>query len=372
MSSDFDGETLALVERCVVDELTERLQTSRPSAAELIERVEDELGLKARWDLQAAIERVVANRAYSADLRAYLGDLVETGELHTALAGKTERDRAVQSGIDELLRESQAYLHSEAFQELVRFMARFREYSPYNNLLVKTQKPACEFFATARHWRESFRRRLIEDARPLVILQPRGPVLLVYDLDQTEGPPLPEELETFATFEGTYDSEWLDRIVENAGRHYGIRIDFKPLSSTLAGFATTRRRVNDCKMRIAIHDGLDAASQFGVVCHELAHILLGHLGNDADRWWPSRYALDKQSIEVEAEATAWIVISRLGLTGSSPQYVSRYLRGGQVPAGVSVDHIGRVAGKLLEMATRSLPTRELGAPGRRAAGRGME
>ena len=64
------------------------------------------------------------------------------------------------------------------------------------------------------------------------------------------------------------------------------------------------------KMRIAIHAELDPPSRYGVVCHELAHILLGHLGTDADYWWPSRMNLDHKTVEIEAEATAYIVTSQ--------------------------------------------------------------
>ena len=88
-------------------------------------------------------------------------------------------------------------------------------------------------------------------------------------------------------------------------------------------------------MRIVVHSGLDDPSRFGVMCHELAHVLLGHLGNDDDRWWPNRWALDLGSIEVEAEAAAFIATWRLGLRGSSARYVSRYMPAGEVPQGIS-------------------------------------
>src|SRR5258706_9473344 len=83
---------------------------------------------------------------------------------------------------------------------------------------------------------------------------------------------------------------WLSSAVENAAGHR-IRVDFKTLSSTNSGFATLAVGANEWKMRIAIHDGLDGPSRFGVLCHELAHILLGHLGTDWDQWWPGRLNL---------------------------------------------------------------------------------
>lgn len=62
-----------------------------------------------------------------------------------------------------------------------------------------------------------------------------------------------------------------------------------------------------------MHDSLDPRSRFATLCHELAHIYFGHLGGDGDGWWPSRINLDQSTVEIEAEAVAYIVSIRLGL-----------------------------------------------------------
>jgi len=112
-------------------------------------------------------------------------------------------------------------------------------------------------------------------------------------------------------------------------------------------------------MRIAVHDELDGPSRFGVLCHELAHILLGHLGSEYDNWWPGRRRLGRAAVEVEAEAVAWIVTTRLGLVGSSAEYVSRHLTcNGSTPAGVSPDMIAKVAGQIERMATQKVTPRK--------------
>jgi hypothetical protein len=155
-------------------------------------------------------------------------------------------------------------------------------------MLVRIQNPSCSFYATETDWVRRFERHLKEDARPMLILAPMHPVMLVYDLDQTDGKELPKELSRFAHFEGdSWNPNWLHRTVENAKVRDRIRIDFKTLSSTNAGFATLARGDADSKMRIAIHETLDDRSRYGVICHELAHIYLGHLGTDNDYWWPA-------------------------------------------------------------------------------------
>jgi hypothetical protein len=104
-------------------------------------------------------------------------------------------------------------------------------------------------------------------------------------------------------------------------------------------------------------DGLDDPSRFGVLCHKLAHISLGHLGTDRDQWWPSRLNLDRRTVEIEAEAVAHIVTNHLGLQGSSAEDVSRHLKGGEVPSSVSVDYIAKVAGHIEQMATGKMQPR---------------
>jgi len=126
----------------------------------------------------------------------------------------------------------------------------------------------------------------------MLILAPMHPVMLVYDLDQTDGP-LPEGLKQFAQFEGEWKPRWLEQTVRNAAVHDRIRVSFKSLSSTNAGFAAVARGTDRWKMRIVIHNELDQPSRSGVLCHELAHIYLGHLGSDKDRWWAGRSELDR-------------------------------------------------------------------------------
>src|SRR5437773_10718864 len=112
-------------------------------------------------------------------------------------------------------------------------------------------------------------------------------------------------------------------------------------------------------MRIVVHSGLDETSRFGVLCHELAHVLSGHLGCDWDQWWPARGNLDHATVEIEAEAAAYIVASRFGLSGSSAAYLSRHLKDqAVVPPTVSLDTIAKVAGYIERMARELMPPRQ--------------
>ena len=100
-----------------------------------------------------------------------------------------------------------------------------------------------------------------------------------------------------------------------------ILVQFKSLSSTNAGIATTRLSDSTYKMRIVIHDKLDDRSRYSVICHELAHIYLGHLGTDKDNWWPCRINLTHSTVEIEAEAVSYIVTLRVGLKSPSDSFL---------------------------------------------------
>lgn len=347
-------DSFALIRDAVADLLSRNMQ---PSANELLSFLESTFGWAVRYDLPDVIDAMEDDHKYTWAIREYLRSISKSGALFRALRGEGAPDQDVVSTIDALVQQSKRYRDTKAFSEMIDFIALFREYSPYNNMLVKVQNPSCTFYATAKDWQRKFHRNLIEDARPMLILAPMRPVLLVYDLDQTEGESLPVELLKFSQFEGEYKPDWLNKMIENAKSHR-IKVDFKKLSSTLSGFATLDRDLSGLwKMRIAIHETLDGPSRLGVLCHELAHIFLGHLGTDKDLWWPSRSNLTRRAVEIEAEAAAYITMSRLGLSGSSAAYVSRYLGKGDLPPSVSIDLITKVSGYLDRMAREKVPVK---------------
>jgi hypothetical protein len=94
------------------------------------------------------------------------------GSLAAALRGEAKADEETVSSIDALLRQTTLYRSSEAFKDMVAFMGRFRDYAPYNVMLVRLQNPSCGFFATATDWWKRHGRHLIDDAKPMLIWHP--------------------------------------------------------------------------------------------------------------------------------------------------------------------------------------------------------
>jgi len=82
-------------------------------------------------------------------------------------------------------------------------------------------------------------------------------------------------------------------------------------------------------------------------------------------WVPTRIAGGQDevnwtvwAVEIEAEAVAFIVTTRVGLTGPSAAYVSSYLKAeDHLPPSVSLDLVAKVASRIEEMRRRRLPWR---------------
>jgi hypothetical protein len=106
---------------------------------------------------------------------------------------------SARAALDELFTLAGKYNSSDAYLELMRFVGRFRFYSPFNAMLIHTQMPGAHFVCTAWRWRRDYRREIKINARPIVILQPMGPVLFVFDVSDTaplpNARPLPRQVE---------------------------------------------------------------------------------------------------------------------------------------------------------------------------------
>jgi hypothetical protein len=75
--------------------------------------------------------------------------------------------RATQSALDELFSVARSYKTSEAYHDLMKFVGRFRLYSPYNAMLVHVQMPGARFVAPPHRWLRDYQRRIRAGARPL-------------------------------------------------------------------------------------------------------------------------------------------------------------------------------------------------------------
>ena len=326
------------------------------SPADLLRALEQEAGWPARLMLPSALDALRARRGLPDADRKFLLYTLSPGAVAGAMAGGADPAQQHQSSIDDLFARSRRFRKSKHFTDAVEFVARFRDYSPFNNMLVYAQNPLATHFATATHWQKAFGRSVKEDARGMVILAPRTPVLIVYDIADTRGPPLPEQLRVFARATGRFNPALLDRTIKNCQRDL-IQVRRLPMGELRGGFATCHAREPGWKMRVGLRADLGDAAAYAVLCHELAHIFLGHVGADRDGWWPFRVNVSEAVAEIEAEAAAHIVCTRAGLRTRSAEYLSSYVEDSEELDAISLDLVSRVAGRLEDMGRRLLPPR---------------
>lgn len=280
--------------------------------------------------------------------------------------------------LDELFVLAQRYRKTKEYFGLMQFIARFRGYAPFNAMLVRIQMPGAVFVAPPSRWLKMYGRGIKANARPLVILQPRGPVLFVFDVSDTEAvddaPPLPHEvLHPFEVRGGKIGSE-LDRVVRNAVRD-GVRVQLEKAGSQGAGrigpsqstetMQYPRRlqpRREDITVPVGyellLNDRHSRETQFATLVHELAHLYCGHLGTPNPKWWPARSFLDRNAREFEAESVSYLVCRRLGMDTGSEGYLSGYTRDNSDTPQISLEWVLKAAGEIEKMTRQRQPPRK--------------
>ena len=245
-------------------------------------------------------------------------------DLFDQSAGRADADAPAL--IAQLITATRLYDSKAALDGLMAFTVRLRAFAPFNAMLLHIQKPGLTHAATAPDWRHRFGRTPKPEARPLLILRTMGPVDFVFDVLETEGRALPDAAFVFPTL-GTMDAGRFDEILHAVSRQQ-INLVWMSAGDTNAGWVrlvsrgktrTTRNRYD-----LAWNRDHSLATQFVTIAHELAHLYLGHLGEDPARHVPDRRGRNHAQCEVEAEMTAWLVAKRNGLTPRSESYLAAY------------------------------------------------
>jgi IrrE N-terminal-like domain len=232
--------------------------------------------------------------------------------------------------IDLLFRSALEKQGADAFDDFLGFAERFNNLSVYNAMLVRLQRPGAVMVGSRRQWR-GIGRQVLPDAIPIVILWPFGPVLFLFELNDTAGEPLPGQSENPLFAQGTVAEELYPRAINGAVNfaveveetdHYG-----DTLAGTAAGLGVCPERVivgKQSAFRIKLNAKHDIPTKFATLAHELGHIYCGHLGADAKGRWPDRRTLSfsKKAMELEAEAVSWLVCQRNGIATRSKKYLN--------------------------------------------------
>jgi hypothetical protein len=92
-----------------------------------------------------------------------------------------------------------------------------------------------------------------------------------------------------------------------------------------------------------------APIQFVTISHELAHLFLGHLGQDVKLHIPDRKDLLHRQVELEAESVAYLVCARNGVTSASEKYLTNYVKENTTITDADIYQVMRAAGQVETM-----------------------
>lgn len=203
----------------------------------------------------------------------------------------------------ELAKETSKLKASQRYRDWLNATADHWEYSPFNRALIAIQKRDAVRVAGRLAW-EARGRRVRPGAPPITILAPTGGRrfvgVVVYDLADTEGPPLAVDDWGLKGSSAHVDA------ARSAAAKLRIRLSHVAKRRGATGWAKPGRIVEICR-------GLSAAEEVATLAHEYGHVLLGHLDE--------RQTLRPSTMEGEAEAVAYVVLRSLGSRSKAPAYL---------------------------------------------------
>ncbi|MEV5430511.1 RNA-directed DNA polymerase [Streptomyces sp. NPDC052701] len=306
----------------------------------------------------------------------------------------SQADLAKES-IDDLVRGAQRYRSSSDYLQMLEFVGRFKRYAPFNAMVVHIQKPGARYVLSSSEWESKYRRVLKPGAQPLLIFQPRGPYMLVYDVGDTEALPGALPLPKGITAPVSVSSRAGEKEVAKVWHHtetnlapLGIRLTLVDHGASSCGRTYRSRSGSSVKrpgsrpggrpetyqtlFEIEINRNLPLLDRYATLAHELGHLFCGHLGAGPGDTWPdrcSRPLSDEEALkirarnEVEAESIAYMVLKRLDPDVRMGDYITGHLGSDQqVPETVALNLTFRAAGLIIEMGKKRIPAAKLQKP----------
>jgi hypothetical protein len=203
--------------------------------------------------------------------------------------------------------------------------------------------------ATANDWANKFNRAINPKARAYVVMN-HTPVGFVYDVSDTVGDDLPIDLQSHFRAEGVLDQDMINNAIDCCHKK-NIMVEYdKTIALSLAGRAS-HDKFNNTR-RITINAQHSKEVQFSTLCHEIAHLMLGHLGEFTYCQCKARTNLSKEVREIEAESVSWLVCDRLGIKTDAERYLNGYLRDPSLLEDISINNILITAGRIESMALK--------------------
>lgn len=250
------------------------------------------------------------------------------------------------------------FLSGEQYQDYLKVMSKFHNYSYSNSILIAMQRPDATYLAGYAGWQKKFKRQVLPGEHGIKIFAPapikqivekerldpdtnlpvldengdpvkdtvevklpRFKVVTVFDVAQTTGNPLPE-LE-ISDLDGNVTE--YEAFLEAIRRTADVPVIFEQIAGESHGY------FSPSEQRIAIREGMSEAQTLKTAIHELAHSRLHNIEQDSGK--PALEGKDRNTKEVEAESIAFVVCSHFGLdTGDySFGYIGTWSSGKELP-----------------------------------------
>ncbi len=233
--------------------------------------------------------------------------------------------------VDEVFAALARFSTGDGFMELLQFIARFPNYSTFNGWLLFLQNSSATYVATARTWAQKHNRQPKGNAKPLVILAPMAPILFLFDIQDTEGAPLPSSMLQPREVDDQQLGKFYATTRHNAAVHsiaaYEADVDGDEIDAVSRITPALRKKYQglnlprDTRYLIFIDKTLPLAGRYASLTHGLGHIFCSHLGIDRHAWWPERGDLNIRGEALEAESVAFLVCRRCGLGTNSERFM---------------------------------------------------
>lgn len=252
----------------------------------------------------------------------------------TDTAGKVKEITAqLEAGVKDLF-------NSERYQDYLKAMSKFHDYSLNNTLLIVMQKPDASLVAGFNKWRDEFERhvkrgekgikilapapykikkeqeKLDPDGKPIIgedgkpvteqkeITVPAFKVVSVFDVSQTDGKEIPD----IAVDSLTGSVEQYEDFFKALEQTSPVPVGFERIESGAHGY------YHNAEKRIALNEGESELQTVKTLIHEIVHAKLHDIDLNAPPEQQERPS--RRTREVEAESIAYTVCQHFGLDTS--------------------------------------------------------
>jgi antirestriction protein ArdC len=241
-----------------------------------------------------------------------------------------QKDDKMREIAEKLEHGVEEFLNSDKYKDYLNAMLKFHDYSPANVLLILSQRPDATLVAGYKSWQKNFKRQVRKGEKGIRIIAPapfkteverkvtgadgkekteKKEIVIphfraatVFDVSQTDGEPLPEIAPEELNGKVVGYSDMMRAMTEISR----VPVRFDRIDSGAKGYFSLTEQ------EIVIRDGMSELQTIKTMIHETVH---SELHDPAIIKDPAEKK-DRQTMEVEAESTAYMICQYLGLDTS--------------------------------------------------------